>query len=95
MYSDVVIRKQLYITQEQDAELKRRSAELGMSEAEFVRRALEVAFHGPAGVSPRTEAAAALLTHAEQVRNRVGSRQPPWTREELYEQRLARAERSR
>lgn len=36
-----MVRKQLYLTEAQDAALKRRSADLGISEAEFVRRALD------------------------------------------------------
>ncbi len=36
-----MIRKQLYLTEDQDARLKRRAAEQGVSEAEVVRRALE------------------------------------------------------
>lgn len=36
-----MIRKQLYITREQDRALKRRARALGVSEAELVRRALD------------------------------------------------------
>ena len=38
---DRYIRKQLSVTPEQDRKLKRRSRELGVSEAELVRRALD------------------------------------------------------
>ena len=37
------VRKQLSVTPEQDTALKRRSRELGVSEAELVRRALDAA----------------------------------------------------
>ena len=37
------VRKQLSVTPEQDRALKRRSRELGVSEAELVRRALDAA----------------------------------------------------
>lgn len=36
-----MIRKQLYITREQERSLKRKARELGVSEAELVRRALD------------------------------------------------------
>ena len=36
-----MIRKQLYITREQDRSLKRKARELGLSEAELVRRAID------------------------------------------------------
>lgn len=36
-----MIRKQLYITREQERSLKRKARELGISEAELVRRALD------------------------------------------------------
>ena len=38
-----MIRKQLYITREQDHALKRQARALGVSEAELVRRALDAA----------------------------------------------------
>ncbi len=38
-----MVRKQLYIDPTQDAALKRKAKELGVSEAELVRRALKVA----------------------------------------------------
>ena len=38
-----MIRKQLYIDPHQDAALKRKARELGLSEAELVRRALDAA----------------------------------------------------
>ncbi len=40
-----MIRKQLYIDPLQDALLKRKAQELGLSEAELVRRALEIALN--------------------------------------------------
>ena len=36
-----MIRKQLYITREQERSLKRKARELGVSEAELVRRAID------------------------------------------------------
>ena len=44
------VRKQLSVTAAQNRELKRRSVELGVSEAEVVRRALDAALIGAQGV---------------------------------------------
>lgn len=41
-----MIRKQLYIEKAQDKALKRRARELGVSEAEVMRRALDGMLHG-------------------------------------------------
>lgn len=41
-----MIRKQLYITDEQERALKRRAKEEGVSEAELARRALDRLLHG-------------------------------------------------
>ena len=46
-----MVRKQLYIDDRHERDLKRRASELGVSEAELVRRALDLALQG--GPSPR------------------------------------------
>jgi hypothetical protein len=58
-----MIRKQLYLEDHQDAQLKRRARELGVSEAEVVRRALEDALRGerPRLRPPGRDAAVARL----------------------------------
>ena len=82
------VRKQLSLTPEQDRALKRRSRELGVSEAELVRRALDAALSGaasPAGVpagSPLDE----LLAHTRRLgegRRLDGG----WDRGALYDDR--------
>jgi len=94
-----MVRKQIYITGEQEQLLKRRSAELGLSEAELIRRSLEVALGRTrlaeaellASAPGDREALRALLAFAE---SRVGMTVPPsewkFSREELYEERLGR-----
>lgn len=47
-----MIRKQLYITEAQERALKRRARELGVSEAELARRALEGLLHEEASGEP-------------------------------------------
>lgn len=46
VYNVAMIRKQLYLEEAQDKALKRRAKELGVSEAEVVRRALDEALQG-------------------------------------------------
>ena len=80
------VRKQLSVTPEQDRALKRRSRELGVSEAELVRRAIDAALSDgpitpPAG-SPLDE----LLAHSRDLGE--GRRlEGEWDREALYEDR--------
>ena len=52
-----MIRKQLYIDPIQDAALKRKARELGVSEAELVRRALNVALSEEIPASKQKNAA--------------------------------------
>lgn len=55
-----MIRKQLYIEEHQDAALKRRARELGISEAELVRRALDDLLEPRPGARPGGREARAL-----------------------------------
>lgn len=85
-----MVRKQLYLTERQDAELKRKAVEAGVSEAEVVRRALDLAFVvGPSTrLRPgRREAIEALArTWADPDSALVGA----FDREALYQERLDR-----
>ena len=85
-----MIRKQLYITPEQDRALKQQSRALGLSEAELVRRALNevVTGDGGLGIPPAGSALAELLENTR----RLGKthRLPPafrFDREALYAER--------
>jgi hypothetical protein len=85
-----VVRKQLYISEEQDRALKARARDLGVSEAELVRRLLnslllpgEVGGALPLG---RAEAALAFLEGAERISESHGFLEGyRFDREELYE----------
>ena len=86
-----MVRKQVYIEPGQDRFLKRRANELGVSEAELIRRAIDSL--GRSSTRPRfdPEAWAAVVASMEE-RARVpttGERQT-WRREDLYEERLGR-----
>ena len=93
-----VIRKQLYIEAHQEAALKRRARELGVSEAELVRRALDAALAGDAGVlrhPGRFGAAEELLAALDRIA-RTGTLAPDaYDREGLYAERMADLGRDR
>ena len=80
------VRKQLSVTPEQDRALKRRSQELGVSQAEFVRRALDAAFADGPVAPPPGSPLDKLLAHTRQLgegRRLAGE----WDRETLYNDR--------
>ncbi len=80
-----LVRKQLSVTPDQDRALKRRSQELGVSEAELVRRALDAALSDEAGASSRVGSPLdALLTNTRRLAE--GRRlDGGWDRDALYE----------
>jgi len=86
-----MIRKQVYIEPEQEELLKRRSRELGVSEAMLIRRGIEeVAQRGPSSVLDRRAWEEALAFMKERAKMKVPQTGRSWTREELYEERLER-----
>lgn len=92
MYMARMVRKQIYITQEQNERLKREAAKRRVSEAEVIRYGIEAAGSVP---SRRAEAwqdeLAFIAQRAEQMPDLKKRR--TWTREELYEDRLGRTPR--
>ena len=91
-----MIRKQVYIEPEQDELLKRRSKELGVSEAALIRQAID-RLHLGAADGRSLPARQAWEEELAYIRQRMQLRVPQtgrsWTREELYEERLARYSR--
>ncbi len=90
VYNVGMVRKQLYLEESQDQALKHRAKELGISEAEVVRRALDQAFRRtPASplARRRQELLAALFKDADRV---VETSCLPdeyrFNRQELYEE---------
>ena len=80
------VRKQLSVTPEQDRALKRRSRELGVSEAELVRRALDAALADGSVTSPAGSPLDELLAHTRELGD--GRRlEGGWDREGLYDDR--------
>lgn len=83
-----MIRKQLYITREQDRALKQRAREQGASEAEVVREALDRHLQpqpGPVLPKHRRKALEELLAANEKIANQHGFPEGyRFNRDELY-----------
>ena len=92
------IRKQLYITPEQERLLKERAAASSQSEAEIVREALESYLTGDSGsfmASRRREALRRLLELTDEIsRNHRFPEGYKFDRDEVYAERMARITRS-
>ena len=88
MYNDVhmrMVRKQVYISEDQDARLKRASKELGVTESELIRRGVDAtcsAVKGPRDPEAWAELMAFVKKRAEMKVPQTGR---SWTRDELYE----------
>jgi predicted DNA-binding protein len=79
-----MVRKQVYITQEQDERLKRLSQRLGITEAELIRRAID-GFGDDEG-HPDWDVAVELFEKL--TRRHVASDEPlPWSRSDIYRDR--------
>jgi hypothetical protein len=96
-----MVRKQVYLTAEQDRQLKQRAARLGVSEAELIRQGLDkvLGTTPPPGQEGLALPAAvkdpeAWKAHQEFVESRMKMDVPQsdwkFNREELYEERLSR-----
>jgi len=81
-----MVRKQVYIEPEQDKLLKRRARELGVTEAELVRRGIDqIARPGALlPLDPKAWEEAKNLIH-ERMRLRVAQTGRAWTREQVYD----------
>jgi hypothetical protein len=81
-----MIRKQVYIREDQDSQLKRASKALGLTESELIRRGLdkatEDALKGPRDPKAWAEAMAFMR---ERAKIKVPQTGRTWTRDELYE----------
>ena len=83
-----MVRKQVYIEERQERQLKRRARELGVTEAELIRQGIDRI--GSTSMLPRREEAwrAAKSFIRQRMKIRVKQTGRSWQREELYEQRL-------
>ena len=87
-----MVRKQVYIDQEHDELLKRRAAELGVTEPELIRQGIEVVTRKPVGGLLDDEAWEEELAFIEErARNLPATGENRnWTREEIYHERWDR-----
>ena len=87
-----MVRKQIYIAPEQDALLKRRARELGLTESTLIRQGLEQVGRQPT-VSPDDRAWEDELAFIRRRAALPGGGSRHWTREELYAERVDRVSR--
>lgn len=82
-----MVRKQVYIEPAQEKLLKRRARELGVTEAELVRRGIEAIANTPASALIRDSEAweQELSFMAERMNLVVPQTGRRWTREELHD----------
>lgn len=89
-----MIRKQLYLEETQDQALKQRARELGISEAELVRRALDAALYPKDNThlaTPRRAALTQLLANAKRLSAaHTFPEHYHFDRDELYDEREGR-----
>jgi len=86
-----MIRKQIYITPQQDAHLKRQARAMRISEAELIRRSLAQFEESSVSHPTRPEAWQEELKFMKERAARLpgGNGKRTWTREDAYEERLA------
>jgi len=92
-----MIRKQIYIQKGQEERLKKIAETRGVSEAEIIRRALDVELkHTGYRLAYDDEAWAKAYQFMLDLGKRgpVPQRKRDWTREELYEERMKRYDRN-
>lgn len=83
-----MVRKQIYIEHQQEELLKRRAKELGITEAELVRRAIDQIADAQATSARKLKAwQEAKAVMEERLRMDVPQTGRTWTRDELYEER--------
>ncbi len=88
-----MIRKQIYIQKGQEERLKRVAEARGVSEAEIIRRALEIELrHAGYHSAYNREAWARIQKFILEMEKRgpVQPRKRDWKREDLYEERIKR-----
>ena len=89
-----MVRKQVYIEPAQDRFLKRRANELGVTEAELIRRAIEALARTPVRARFDPDAWKAVVASMdERARLPTAGEGRTWRREDLYEERLGRFSR--
>ena len=92
-----MIRKQIYIQKSQEERLKKVAEARGVSEAEIIRRALDVELKRVGYRLAYDDQAMKRLLQAMRDMDKkppVPQKKRDWTREELYEERMKRYDRN-
>ena len=92
-----MIRKQIYIQKSQEDRLKKVAEARGVSEAEIIRRALDVELKRVGYRLAYDDQAMKRLLQAMRDMDKkppVPQKKRDWTREELYEERMKRYDRN-
>ena len=87
------VRKQIYIDQEQEDQLKQRSKESGLSQAALIREYIAEGVQRPSAVERRKAWKEAVAFMEDRAKMRVPQTGRTWTRDELYEERFERYSR--
>lgn len=85
-----MIRKQIYIEPRQEAMLKLKAGELGISEAELIREYIDEGTQRPTAREREIAKRELLASMRERAKMRVPQTGRDWTRDELYEERFER-----
>ena len=81
-----MVRKQVYLEAGQERVLKARAKQLGVTEAEIIRRSLDRGLRDAVPRRPNPEAWQAVLRFiTRRVRRRLPASPRRWTRDELYD----------
>jgi len=90
-----MVRKQVYLEPEQEKRLKQLARELGVSEAELIRRGIGQVTRLPAVVplDPKAWQDELAFIRKRASRRKALGQKRRWTREELYAERLPRISR--
>ncbi len=81
----MMVRKQIYIDERQEALLKERARLFRTTEAELIRRALDRALKDPGGMTSHEAFERFLAYAAERDKLQVEPRARDWRREDLYD----------
>lgn len=88
-----MVRKQIYLQKSQEERLRKVAEARGVSEAEIIRRALEIELrHAGYRLAYDAEAFSKFLAFQKELDQRppVAPRKRDWTRDDLYEERMVR-----
>ena len=89
-----MVRKQVYIKPAQEQFLKQRAKELGVTEAELIRRAIDALARTPSRPPFDPDAWRAVAESMdERARLPATGEGRTWTRDDIYEERLGRISR--